>query len=146
LLLAGLFALLATGTALATFSSGIYKGKTSQGYALKFKVLQHQFVDIHTRDASVVTGLTFTGKMTCTDGDMFVEKRGPFNDIVVKNGKYSTTFANADGSSSTVLTGSLSKKHASGRIKRKVIFNTAGQLDPAGTVFCTANFSWTAKH
>jgi hypothetical protein len=146
LLLAGLFALLATATALATFSSGSYKGKTSQGYALKFKVFQHQFVDLHTRDASMVTGLTYTVKMTCTDGDMFVAKRGPFNDIVVKNGKYSTTFATADGSNSTVLTGSLSGKHASGRIKFKLIYNTASQLDPAGTVFCTANVTWTAKH
>jgi hypothetical protein len=123
-------ALLVPATALATFVSGTYKGKTSQSGPVSFKATQSKLSKFRI-------GVVWK----CTDGDRFQSVLPtsatyfPSQNIV--RGSYNASFTGSRGASKYVNKGTIVNRRANGSFTGTRKYNTNDDLDPNGTVICT---------
>lgn len=146
LALAGLA--LAAPAVAATFTTGDYKGKTSQ---VNRNTKKHRKISLHA-DATTnqVTDIKFVETGTCNDGSRTEGSQGTGgNNLyadVDSNGHFSLVAKSTTGATKLTMSGDLSGDQASGTFTVKSRFNGSGNPDPHGGVRCTSGtVTWSAK-
>ena len=132
-LLAALVAALAlVASASASFQTGTYRGKTSQGLSLEFKVIGEKVKRLHFSDIALCSsGFGSKGK--------FANVHGP-----IVHGRFKVTLKGNDGATTMTITGKLQGRKAGGTIVDQTRLDTSGAPDPSGSVTCSAHLRWAA--
>ena len=126
--------------AVANIDSGKYKGKTSKGNPVTFKVTKGKKLNHFTHK-----GL----KMKCSDGDSFHLKKldsGSDKLSILDNGKFGFSVTYDNGGKWTAK-GRIKGRKAKGTLKMTVRFNSNNEADPNGNILCkSGTLKFTAKH
>jgi hypothetical protein len=140
-LIMGLLAALAV-TSVALAASNTFKGKSKQGLAVSLGPLH--------RDGTRY--FRYQAKMNCSDGTTFTD--GVISDQVIirRSGRFSDSWSDSRGAFSTSVSGKISGKRASGRLRVKERFSDTPDssgftpTDPNGAVKCdSGSVKWSAK-
>jgi|SRR5918999_2598664 opacity protein-like surface antigen len=146
--------LLTAVAAEAVIRNGSYSGKTDRGLPTSFKVTTKK---VNKKKRKYVVNHAIKLHFDCTDGDQFdalagggARSLGPSPKGVrfrIKNGKFGFTATRNDGAGGYRVQGTIGGKNskASGYAEGVFKFNEQNQLDPNGSITCTAaRQNWTA--
>lgn len=126
----------AVGVAQASFSAGVYRGKTQWKKPVSF-----------TASKTEVTKFKIRVQYGCTDGDTFWTTEKGFPAMTINSAdKFSGKFVNGDQSIEVTIKGKLTGSTAKGSYYSERTYNSRDELDPNGNVTCyRTNMSWKAK-
>jgi hypothetical protein len=136
---AGLLLVCAPAIAAPDVDSGTFKGKLKRGGTVSFKV---------TSDKKL-TSFRFTGfRLRCSDGERMKLPKlssGASRLWITDAGRFLFS-AEYTAGATWRASGTVDGAKAKGRIRVKVRFNRAGEVDPSGSILCDSTRSFSARN
>ena len=126
------------------FSTGKYKGPTSQTNKNTHKKRKISFHADATNQQ--ITNMKWVSTGTCSDGGTSIGAQGPLVMDVGAAGKFSLTAKSKLKATTLKVQGSIAGTKASGTFWVKTHFNKKGNPDKNGSIVCsTGTVKWSAK-